>query len=72
MSKVAIVTGGSKGIGFAVVQRLLTSGYQVHNLDIEPSESGVFHQCDVSNVTAVRQSIPVSYTHLTLPTTPYV
>ena len=57
MSKVAIVTGGSKGIGFAVVQRLLTSGYQVHNLDIEPSESGVFHQCDVSNVTAVRQCI---------------
>lgn len=57
MSKVAIVTGGSKGIGFAVVQRLLTNGYQVHNLDIEPSESGVFHQCDVSNVTAVRQCI---------------
>ena len=57
MSKVAVVTGGSKGIGFAVVQRLLTSGYQVHNLDIEPSASGVFHQCDVSNVTAVRQCI---------------
>lgn len=57
MSKVAIVTGGSKGIGFAVVQRLLTNGYQVHNLDIEPSESGVFHQCDVSDVTAVRQCI---------------
>ena len=57
MSKVAIVTGGSKGIGFAVVQRLLTNGYQVHNLDIEPSESGVFHQCDVSDITAVRQCI---------------
>jgi NAD(P)-dependent dehydrogenase (short-subunit alcohol dehydrogenase family) len=57
MSNVAIVTGGTKGIGLAVVQRLLKNGYQVHNLDIEPSENGVFHQCDVSNVTAVRHCI---------------
>ncbi|WP_372762926.1 SDR family NAD(P)-dependent oxidoreductase [Pseudoalteromonas sp.] len=57
MSKVAIVTGGSKGIGLAVVQRLLLSGYAVHNLDITPSDSGEFHYCDVSDVNAVRACI---------------
>ncbi|MBE0358457.1 MULTISPECIES: SDR family NAD(P)-dependent oxidoreductase [Pseudoalteromonas] len=57
MSKVAIVTGGTKGIGLAVVKRLLHNGYQVHNLDIEPSDSGEFHLCDVSDVAAVRHCI---------------
>jgi 2-keto-3-deoxy-L-fuconate dehydrogenase len=57
MSKVAIVTGGTKGIGLAVVKRLLSNGYKVHNLDIEPSETGIFHQCDVSDVSAVQSCI---------------
>ncbi len=57
MSKVAIVTGGTKGIGLAVVKRFIENGYTVHNLDIEYSELGVFHQCDVSNVSAVKACI---------------
>jgi len=57
MSKVAIVTGGTKGIGLAVVKRLLSNGYKVHNLDIKPSETGIFHQCDVSDVSAVQSCI---------------
>ncbi|MBQ4832738.1 SDR family oxidoreductase [Pseudoalteromonas sp. MMG010] len=57
MSKVAIVTGGTKGIGLAVIKRLLLSGYDVHNLDIEHSEYGQFHHCDVSDVNAVKNCI---------------
>ncbi|WP_338365806.1 SDR family oxidoreductase [uncultured Pseudoalteromonas sp.] len=57
MSKVAIVTGGTKGIGLAVVKRFIENGYTVHNLDIEYSDQGFFHQCDVSNVSAVKACI---------------
>jgi len=57
MSKVAIVTGGSKGIGRAVVERFLNNGYQVHNLDLEATDLGIWHHCDVSNVNAVKQVI---------------
>ena len=47
--KIAIVTGGSRGIGFAIAKIL--------------SENGAL---------VVITSKAVSYTHLTLPTTPYV
>ncbi|MBB1410739.1 SDR family NAD(P)-dependent oxidoreductase [Pseudoalteromonas sp. SG44-17] len=57
MSKVAIVTGGSKGIGRAVVKRFLNNGYQVHNLDLEPANLGTWHHCDVSDVSAVKTVI---------------
>ncbi|MBB1294923.1 MAG: 2-keto-3-deoxy-L-fuconate dehydrogenase [Pseudoalteromonas rhizosphaerae] len=57
MSKVAIVTGGSKGIGLAVVKRFLNNGYQVHNLDLEPANLGTWHHCDVSDVSAVKTVI---------------
>ncbi|MBV2129973.1 SDR family NAD(P)-dependent oxidoreductase [Arsukibacterium indicum] len=57
MKKVAIVTGGSKGIGFATVEKLLTEQYQVFNLDIVPGELGDYRQCDVSRVAAVNEVI---------------
>ncbi|MEM5550660.1 SDR family oxidoreductase [Pseudoalteromonas neustonica] len=57
MSKVAIVTGGSKGIGQAIVARFIKNGYQVHNLDLEHSDLGTWHHCDVSNVNTVKSVI---------------
>ena len=57
MNKVAIVTGGSFGIGLAVVEKLLSENYQVFNLDIAPSEVGNFVECDVSCVKTVKRCI---------------
>jgi 3-oxoacyl-[acyl-carrier protein] reductase len=34
---VAVVTGGSAGIGLAVVEKLLGAGYEVASLDLQPS-----------------------------------
>ena len=52
MNKVAIVTGGAKGIGFGSAQRLLEDGATVVIFDVD----------DKAIASAV------SYTHLTLPT----
>lgn len=57
MKKVAVVTGGSKGIGLAIVETLIAKHFQVFNLDVTPSESGQFIPCDVSNMTQVEHSI---------------
>lgn len=57
MSKVAIVTGGSKGIGEATVARLIADEYTVYNLDITPSETGQHILCDVSDVDAVANAV---------------
>ena len=53
---VAVVTGGSAGIGAAVVEKLLQQGYQVINLDIQPGP-GEYKACDVSKVAEVHQVI---------------
>jgi NAD(P)-dependent dehydrogenase (short-subunit alcohol dehydrogenase family) len=57
MEKVAIVTGGSFGIGLAIVEKLLSQQYQVFNLDIQASDVGHYIPCDVSKVDEVKQTI---------------
>ena len=57
MNKVAIVTGGSQGIGYAIIEKLLTEHYRVFNLDIVPGELGEYRQCDVSQVALVIATI---------------
>ncbi|GAB4203152.1 MAG: SDR family oxidoreductase [Bacteroidia bacterium] len=51
-AKCVIVTGGSSGIGLAVVQRLIKEGYRVVVFDIAPpkdvSDNVEFISCDVS------------------------
>ncbi|MDX1537427.1 SDR family NAD(P)-dependent oxidoreductase [Arsukibacterium sp.] len=63
MKKVAIVTGGSHGIGYAIVEKLLTEQYQVFNLDIVPGELGDYRQCDVSRVETVKNVIQTIVSH---------
>lgn len=57
MKKVAIVTGGSQGIGFAIIEKLLGEQYRVFNLDIVQGELGEYQQCDVSQVALVISAI---------------
>ena len=57
MKKTCIVTGGSSGIGLSIVQLFLANNYHVFNLDITPSETGIFKACDITNVDAVNQVI---------------
>ncbi|WP_415885532.1 SDR family NAD(P)-dependent oxidoreductase [Neptuniibacter sp. QD37_6] len=57
MTRICVVTGGSVGIGRAVVERLLDDGYKVYNLDLSESEVGEFIQCDMTDSTQVTQAI---------------
>ncbi|KZN53149.1 oxidoreductase [Pseudoalteromonas luteoviolacea CPMOR-2] len=57
MQPVAIITGGSFGIGKAIVEKLLNQDYRVFNLDINPSDLGEYHYCDVSHVAQVKEVI---------------
>jgi meso-butanediol dehydrogenase/(S,S)-butanediol dehydrogenase/diacetyl reductase len=66
MSKVAIVTGGARGIGLAVAKKFMSSSYRVALLDIDAktlaeiakSLNGVLAlECDVSEPRQVKASI---------------
>jgi NAD(P)-dependent dehydrogenase (short-subunit alcohol dehydrogenase family) len=57
MKKTCIVTGGSSGIGLSIVKLFAYKGYQVFNLDIQPSTVSVLGSsdvpCDMSNTEQV-------------------
>lgn len=55
--KVCVVTGGSAGIGLSIVETFLQDGYRVFNLDIQPSESGEYIRCDMSDTQQVADAI---------------
>ena len=57
MTQTAIVTGGSKGIGLAIVEKLLEDGYRVFNLDIVTSDKGEYRHCDMRDVEQVQAVI---------------
>ncbi|HPQ08607.1 MAG TPA: SDR family NAD(P)-dependent oxidoreductase [Bacteroidia bacterium] len=58
LSKNVIVTGGSKGIGNAIVQKLINEGYTVIIFDISNSsnDKADFIKCDISKEEDVIQS----------------
>ncbi|MDB2374306.1 SDR family oxidoreductase [Psychrosphaera haliotis] len=57
MKKTCIITGGSSGIGLSCVELFLENGYQVFNLDLQPSDKGEYIHCDITNLNAVRENI---------------
>ncbi|MFK0573483.1 SDR family NAD(P)-dependent oxidoreductase [Endozoicomonas sp.] len=58
-NKVAVVSGGFSGIGFATVQQLSSEGAKVYNFDITDSEasSSEFIHCDVSRYDQVQHAV---------------
>jgi 2-keto-3-deoxy-L-fuconate dehydrogenase len=61
MNKTCIVTGGSSGIGLSIVKLFTDHGYQVFNLDLQPSNLTALGStdilCDISNVEQVSDII---------------
>lgn len=58
--EVAVVSGGSSGLGHCICENLAAKGATVINLDIVPptsKSSADFHQCDCSNKDSVRSAV---------------
>ena len=57
MNKIAVVTGGSSGIGLAIVKSLILSGVKAVSWDVRPpSEDVPFVECDVTSEQKVQQA----------------
>jgi len=57
MKKTCIVTGGSSGIGLSIVELFIRKNYQVFNLDLQPSSTGTFKKCDITDAMQVKNTI---------------
>jgi NAD(P)-dependent dehydrogenase (short-subunit alcohol dehydrogenase family) len=57
--KTAVVTGGSKGLGRAIAERLLADGHRVAVLDIAAPDRpvGNWVKCDVTDPDAVQEAV---------------
>ena len=67
-----LITGGAGVTGTALATQLAKKGYEVRILDIEESLTPVKINHFRNLGIEVVPGDTVSYTHLTLPTTPYV
>jgi NAD(P)-dependent dehydrogenase (short-subunit alcohol dehydrogenase family) len=54
-----VITGGSGGIGSALVSGLIASGANVHNLDIQdaPTPEATFHETDLTSEASVKDAL---------------
>lgn len=57
--KIAVITGGSSGIGFETANELIKKGYKVYNLDLKESENKdvISIICDVTKEKQIKKAI---------------
>ena len=60
--RVAVVTGGARGIGLAITRALLAQGASVHVFDVAPGEEGEqapyrFHQVNIADSASVAAAV---------------
>lgn len=60
--RVAVVTGGARGIGLAITRALAAQGVAVHVFDVAPGEGGEdrsfrFHKVDIADSAAVAAAV---------------
>src|SRR5512145_3134861 len=60
--RVAVVTGGARGIGLAIARALAGNGAEVHVFDVAPGEGGGevpfrFHKVDISDSGSVADAV---------------
>jgi nucleoside-diphosphate-sugar epimerase len=70
MSEVAIVTGGSGGIGLAIMSALRATGAIVISLDLTPPSTGEWIECDVRDDASVAQASKKSQPRTAVSTSP--
>jgi NAD(P)-dependent dehydrogenase (short-subunit alcohol dehydrogenase family) len=64
MSEVAVVTGGSGGIGLAIMSALRATGATVVSLDLAPASTGEWIACDMRDDASVANAVAqVAETH---------
>jgi len=60
--RVAVVTGGARGIGLSIAKALIDHGADVHVFDVAPGDDGdklqyTFHQVDIANSASVADAV---------------
>lgn len=67
--KVAVVTGGSSGIGLAIIHQLTAQGFKAISWDINPPKEDVpFVRCDVTSEEAVKAALAQTHEQFGEPT----
>lgn len=67
--RVAVVTGGTRGIGLAIARGLVANGAKVHVFDVAPGETQElyeFHQVDIADSSSVNLAVKEISEHVTL------
>ena len=60
--RIAVVTGGTRGIGLAITRALIDHGVRVHVFDVAPGKGGdeaaySFHQADIAVSASVATAV---------------